>query len=130
MILGVRKIDINFSNFNETVSGSDMIRQQLTLFLQTRAAHKNMREEIIEDGECEYDSDQGLDYSLIFDPANSAERVKNYMQTQIMQYFQGRISKIEHFVISKDTPSRTYIISFTYTVTWGNVESAVITIGG
>lgn len=91
----------------EIAEDNKALRSQLGVFLSIRCSNG------YDDGELEYDIDQGLDYEFLMDLSISNEKKESYIISKIKKYYKD-VKNIKNVIISQDKIERTIYISFEY----------------
>lgn len=91
----------------EIAEDNKALRSQLGVFLSVRCSNG------FDDGELEYDIDQGLDYEFLMDLSISNEKKESYIISKIKKYYKD-VKNIKNVIISQDKIERTIYISFEY----------------
>ncbi|MGL5126144.1 MAG: hypothetical protein ACRC6U_09235 [Fusobacteriaceae bacterium] len=91
----------------EIKEDNEVLRSQIVVFLSIRASDG------YDDGELDYDINQGLDYDLLLDGAVNDEIKLSYVKNQIKRYYQD-VEEIKNIKISKEKSLRETEISFEF----------------
>lgn len=91
----------------EIAEDNKALRSQLGVFLSIRCSNG------FDDGELEYDIDQGLDYEFLMDLSISNEKKESYIISKIKKYYKD-VKNIKNVIINQDKVERTIYISFEY----------------
>lgn len=126
--------DIAFNNGDLEIHNKDLhfaeeaeaLRQQLYVFLNIRACHRNGEGTIIIPGELEYDQEQGIDFSLVLDGTTSKEVIKNHYREKLLQYYGEYINEISRIDVVKDYSDRKLYITIQYTSTFSVYKETII----
>ena len=102
------------------IEKSEALKEQLYVFLNIRAAHRNGDGNIVFAGELEYDQDQGIDFIYIFELDTTDEQIKNHYRQKILRYYNEFIIKIEKIDINRNKENRTITLDFEYKTIWSN----------
>lgn len=102
------------------IEKSEAIKEELYVFLNIRACHKNENGEIIIPGELEYDQNQGIDFTFVFDIDTSDEQVKNHYKNKILAYYGQYITEISNIKIDRNKNKRKIELNFKYKTIWSN----------
>lgn len=94
-----------FHDLSVIVENGDALRQQIAVFLNTRA------------GEIEYDLDMGINFDFILNPRITADQVKSYYTSKLLKYFGTEITSIKDVVIVNN--ARAKIITIKYQSIYG-----------
>ena len=99
---------------------SEALIQELFVFLNIRAAHRDNAGNIVEFGELEFDQDQGIDFDLVFDFASSESIIRDHYTKKILKYYNKYITNITDMTVSKDNSTRSIYLKFNYTTIWSS----------
>lgn len=91
----------------EIAEDNKALRSQLGVFLSIRCSDG------YDDGELEYDIDQGLDYEFLMELSVSKEKKESYITSKIKKYYKD-VKNIKNVIINQDKVQRTISISFEY----------------
>ena len=108
------------------VSDSEAILSQLYTFLNIRACHKNGNGEIVFAGELEYDQNQGIDFTYVFDNNTTETQIENHYRQKILAYYGDYITEITSMTVEKDNYSRKITLEFTYKTIYSSEEQTFI----
>ena len=119
--IGFNQGDLYIANNDFTIiEKSEALKEQLYVFLNIRAAHRNGDGDIVFAGELEYDQDKGIDFIYIFELNTTDEQIKNHYRTRILKYYNEFITKIEKIDINRDKINRIITLDFEYKTIWSN----------
>ncbi|MGL6100039.1 MAG: hypothetical protein ACRC0G_10495 [Fusobacteriaceae bacterium] len=91
----------------EIAEDSKALRSQLAVFLSIRASNGH------DDGELDYDINQGLDYDLLMETSASSEIKSNYIKNKIKKYYPD-INDIKNIEIFENKSTREINITFEF----------------
>lgn len=125
--IGFKNGDIYIKNNDFTImQNSEALLQQLYIFLNIRACHKNGNGEIVFPGECEWDQQQGIDFIYVFDPDTTNDQIKNHYKNKMLSYYGDYITKISEMTINRDQESRKITLEFEYKTIWSIIPQTFI----
>ena len=78
--------ELVFDSDFSTLSDAEALRQQLFIFLNIRACHRDSSGTIIYAGELEYDQNQGLDIIYITDNTTTEDNIAEHIRKKILDY--------------------------------------------
>lgn len=111
-------IDNDFS----VMSDSEAIKEQLYVFLNIRSCHKNGDGDYVTYGECEWDQNQGIDFTYVLDTGATESQIVNHYRNRILTYYGDYITEITSMTVEKDYTERAITVNFTYKTIWSNEE--------
>lgn len=117
--------DIMFDPDFSTLSDSEALKQQLYVFLNIRACHRDSSGTIIFAGELEYDQNQGLDITYITDTNTTEDNIAEHIRKKLLDYYGDYISSINSITITKNRSARSITISINYITIFNNVEDNI-----
>jgi hypothetical protein len=117
--------DIMFDSDFSTLSDSEALKQQLYVFLNIRACHRDSSGTIIFAGELEYDQNQGLDITYITDTNTTEDNIAEHVRKKLLDYYGDYISSINSITITKNRSARSITISINYITIFNNVEDNI-----
>ena len=98
---------------------SEALKEELKVFLNTRASHKSKNGKVITKGELEFDINNGLDLEILIN--ESDKYIENYVRKQILRYYKEFIVKISSIEVYRK--NRELFINFEYVDIWNNDDS-------
>lgn len=100
-------IDSNGGFKFEMATYNEALRSRLGVFLSIRASNG------YDDGELDYDINQGLDFEFLYDSGVSDELKKEYIYNQIMRYY-DEVKEVGNIAIEIDKKERSMKINFEF----------------
>lgn len=128
--IAFEKGDLVFNSDFSTLSDSEALKQQLYIFLNIRACHRDSSGTIIYAGELEYDQNQGLDIIYLVDEETTESKISEHIRNKLLDYYGDYISSIESIEISKNRLTRQLSISIKYVTIFSNVADNIEIITG
>jgi hypothetical protein len=100
------------------MSDSEALKEQLYVFLNIRAAHKDGDGNIVFAGELQWDQEQGIDFIYIFELGTTDTQIKNHYRAKMLRYYGDFITKIEKIDVNRNVENRTITLDFEYKTIW------------
>jgi hypothetical protein len=108
------------------ISNSEALVSQLYIFLNIRACHKDGSGNIVFPGELEYDQNQGIDFTYVFDSSTTENQIRNHYRQKILAYYGDYITEITSMTVDKDNSTREITLEFTYKTIYSSTEQTFI----
>lgn len=128
--IAFNKGDIEIDGDFSTLSDSEALKQQMFVFLNIRACHRDSSGTIIFAGELEYDQNQGLDIKYITDTDTTTDNISSHIRKQLLDYYGDYIFSIKSISVIKDRKTREVSIDIEYTTIFSDVSDTISIITG
>ncbi len=107
------------------IDDAEALKEQLLVFLSTEAAYSTKEGIITRFGELDYDQNNGINFTFIFDKNTTNSEIIDHYRQQILKYYSDFIREITDIQLTKDFSTRKMYLNFKYKTIWSNSEEEV-----